>query len=180
MLLASASSACIAQTGPTEEVGQAPAAESPENFFFFRSNATDFSTDSGSILAPFNTLPNVFARTYSVTQTFMVQNGDQGIVTETNSPNSFGTVQSFFQTTTASINVPSTDPLVLETSGSNPNFTILYKTLGLHRVIVNFSVTPPTIEIQSQADVCASECPGAATCTLPGNGVPICTVGIVQ
>jgi hypothetical protein len=172
---AAASSACVAQAGPTEEVGQASAAQlGVDEFLYFRSNATGWGVDETTRLSTF-VPPSTFARLYNVTQTWMITNGDQAIVTETNQLDGWGTSQAFFHTTTPSITVPSTDPLAQETTPDNPNFTIAYRVLGEHRVIVNFAQTPPTIEVQSEADVCSGVCPDDLVCSLiPPLGIPTC------
>jgi hypothetical protein len=50
-----------------------------------------------------------------------------------------------------------------------------YAALGRHQVIVNTSVTPFTLGIRSEADVCAGVgCPSRTHCELASNGLPTC------
>ncbi len=58
--------------------------------------------------------------------------------------------------------------------GGDVTFKVKYAVLGVHRVIVNFAQTPPTVEIQSQAEACAGVCPSGLVCSLLANGIPTC------
>jgi hypothetical protein len=105
----------------------------------------------------------------------MISDADTAIVTVTNQLDGWGTSQQFYGASPSPLVVPATEPLTLQTNGGDEHFKVKYAVLGVHRVIVNFAQTPPTVEIQSQADACAGVCPGGLICSLLSNGIPTCS-----
>jgi hypothetical protein len=144
-----------------------------DEFLYFRSNATGWGVDDSTRLAPFG--GGAFARTYNVTQDWMVSGGDTAIVTRTNQLNGWGTSQTFYGAATQPVVVPATATVVPQAPGGDAHFKVKYGVLGLHRVIVALSSTPPIIQIDSAASACAGVCPAGLTCSLMSNGIPTCS-----
>jgi hypothetical protein len=174
--VAAMAAACVAEvgTGTDDEVEQRQGAVlGVDQFLYFRSNATGWGVDETTILSPF--AGGAFARTYDVTQTWMISDADTAIVTETNQRDGWGTAQSFFGASGKLIVVPGRDTLVVQAPGGDAHFKVKYGTLGLHRVIVSPGSSPPLIQIDSAASACAGVCPGDLVCTLQSNGIPTCS-----
>jgi len=168
---------CGEEPSPTDEVVQQTQAAlvGTDSFLYFRSNATGWGVDETTRLLDF--APNVFARTYSGIQTWMISDADTAIVTETNQLDGWGTSQTFSGAASKRIVVPGTDALAVQQQGGDAHFKVKYAVLGQHRVLVNLNPTPPTIEIASMGDVCATVfCPSGLHCELFPNGLPTCVV----
>ena len=144
-----------------------------DEFLYFRSNATGWGVDESTRLSPFG--GGAFARTYNVTQDWMISDADTAIVTQTNQLDSWGTVQIFSGASSGRIVVPGRDTLTPQAPGGDAHFKVKYGVLGLHRVIVAASATPPFIQIDSAASACAGVCPSGLVCTLQPNGIPTCS-----
>ena len=168
-------SACGANASSSvgEDVAVQAAPLSADSSVYFRCNATGWGVDDSTRLSNFAGA-NVLARTYNVTQSWMLLPGDSCILTETNQVNGWGTSQIYYTASTGSVVVPPGTASLVTQAGGNPTFTVDYSVLGQHRIIANFSVTPPTIQIQSAADACAGVCPGSLRCVLGTNGIPTC------
>jgi hypothetical protein len=93
---------------------------------------------------------------------------------KTNQLDGWGSSQTFYTASSGSVTVPPGTASLAVQAGGNPTFTVDYSVLGSQRIIANFSVTPPTIQIQSAADACAGVCPGSLRCVLMSNGIPTC------
>ena len=173
-----APSACLsdgdADANP-ELVRQQGAVLGVDEYLYLRSNATGWGVDDATRLVPFAGA-NVFSRVYSVTQSWLVDGNDTAIVTRTNQLNGWGTTQTFYGATPRLVLVPGTAPLAAQAPGGDAHFAVDYAGLGVHRVIVNFAATPPTVQIDSAASACAGVCPPRLTCSLllPA-GIPTCT-----
>src|SRR5262245_12847807 len=84
-----ASSACLADAGTNDETElRQSAVIGVDEFLYFRSNATGWGVDDSTRLSPFG--GGAFARTYNVTQDWMITTGDNAIVTRTNQLNGWG------------------------------------------------------------------------------------------
>lgn len=143
-----------------------------DQFLYFRSNATGWGVDESTRLSSFG--GGAFARTYNVTQDWMISDADTAIVTETNQLDGWGTVQ-IFSGAPGGVVVPGKATLTPEAPGGDAHFKVKYGVLGLHRVIVAASATPPFIQIDSAASACAGVCPSGLVCTLQSNGIPTCS-----
>jgi len=170
------SSACVMEAGSGDDVVERQGALlGVDEFLYFRANATSWGVDETTRLFPFAG-PNVFARIYDVTQTWMISDADTAIVTRTNQLDGWGTSQAFYGVPSKRVTVPSTSPLALQAPGGDAHFKIKYSVLGEHRVIANFAATPPTIQLDSLASACAGVCPGDLICSLiPPAGIPTCS-----
>jgi len=173
---AAASGGCLADAGTVEEpeVRQS-AVLGVDQFLYFRSNATGWGVDGSTILSSFG--GGAFARTYNVTQDWMLSTstGDTAIVTETNQLDGWGTSQIFSGPASHLLVVPGNAPLVVQPQGGDAHFKVKYGVLGLHRVIVAASATPPFIQIDSEASACAGVCPAGLVCSLLPQGIPTCS-----
>lgn len=165
---------CTAETGTTESLGRTNQALDANSVVYFRSNATGWGVDETTRLSTFAGT-TTFARTFSVTQPWMITDADTAIVTVTNQVDGWGTSQQFFGASPSPLVVPNTEPLTLQAPGGDAHFKVKYAVMGVHRVIVNFAQTPPTVEIQSQADACAGVCPAGLVCSLLPQGIPTCS-----
>jgi hypothetical protein len=167
--------ACTVNTTAAEPVEQASAAViGVDTFLYFRSNATAWGADDSTRLLGFGA-PNVFAKRYEVTQSWMLSSPDTAVVTETNQFNGWGTSQTYSGAASKLIVVPGSDTLAVKSSEGAAQFAVRYRALGVHRVLVNASISPPTIAIESSADICASVfCPAELHCELMANGRPTC------
>ena len=171
---AAASPACIADGTPTDETEvRQSAVLGVDEFLYFRSNATGWGVDDSTRLAPFG--GGAFARTYTVTQDWMISDADTAIVTKTNQLDGWGTSQTFYGASGGRMVVPGTATLVQQAPGGDAHFKVKYGVLGLHRVIVALSASPPFIQIDSAASACAGVCPAGLTCSLMSNGIPTCS-----
>jgi hypothetical protein len=113
-----------------------------DTFLYFRSNASGWGVDGNTILRP--TLdPNVFEATYPVTESWMVNSGDNGIFTETNQNGGWGTTQAFFGSSVNPVIVPAAATL----SGVN-GFSVRYPMLSTYQVSVNVNASPRSFSFQ--------------------------------
>jgi len=169
-------SACIGGQEDKETGEQTQARESAvlgvDQFLYFRSNATGWGVDESTRLSSFG--GGAFARTYNVTQDWMISDADTAIVTETNQLDGWGTVQ-IFSGAPGGVVVPGKATLTPQAPGGDAHFKVKYGVLGLHRVIVAASATPPFIQIDSAASACSGVCPSGLVCTLLPNGIPTCS-----
>jgi hypothetical protein len=166
--------ACGAEVATGDEVeARQSAVLGVDEFLYFRSNATGWGVDDSTRLSPF--AGGAFARTYNVTETWMISDADTAIVTETNQLNGWGTSQAFFGATSKRMVVPARDTLTAQAPGGDAHFKVKYGVLGLHRVIVSLTSSPPLIQIDSAASACVGVCPGDLVCTLQSNGIPTCS-----
>ena len=150
------------------------------DFPYLRSTATGFGFDEASRLFPFAGAPKVFARTFNVTDPASLTTGDAAIVTATNQLDGAGSSRTDYVTATSTVDVPGTATLVPPPQvgdSRKARFTIEYRQLGLHRALVNFAPIPPTLTIQSVAEVCANIfCPSRLHCELMQSGEPTCVL----
>jgi hypothetical protein len=111
-----------------------------------------------------------------VTQPWMVTGTDVATVTRTNQFNGWGNTQTFYVIPGAQeLVVPGTQSLVAAPKGADQSFRINYAELGPHQVVVDTSVSPPTLSIQSEANACAAvSCPNGSRCKLAPEGRPVC------
>src|SRR5262245_42918830 len=89
------SSGCSMETSADESIGRVEEAASAADFFYFRSNATGWGADGSTRLTPLGH-PLTLARTYLVTEAWMVSDVDTATVTVTNQENGWGTRQEFY------------------------------------------------------------------------------------
>src|SRR5215471_13218921 len=171
------SASCMAERGAPDEIGSTESAVvGVDTFLYFRSNATGWGVDDSTRLFAF-VGPNVFARTYSGIQPWMISDADTAILTETNQLNGWGASQTFSGAKSKSITVPGTDALAVQPPGGDAHFRVKYRDIGQHRALVNLGVSPATISIESAADVCATVfCPSRLHCELMANGQPTCVL----
>jgi hypothetical protein len=175
--LALAPTACLVdqETATTDEVqSQQSALLGVDEFLYFRSNATGWGVDDTTRLSPFLGIPNVFSRFYNASLPWLVAGNDTAIVTRTNQLNGWGTSQTFYGAAAKLVVIPGTAALAVQAPGGDAHFAVDYAVPGAHRVIVNFAATPPTIQIQSAADICAGVCPPGLICSLLSSGIPTC------
>ena len=175
VVVAGSASACLGEDGTAGDgLATKPSALlGVDQFLYFRSNATGWGVDETTRLSSFG--GDAFARTYNVTQDWMISDADTAIVTETNQLDGWGTSQTFFGAASKRIVAPGLDTLVVQAPGGDAHFKIKYGVLGVHRVIVAPSATPPFIQIDSEASACAGVCPAGLTCSLISNGIPTCS-----
>src|SRR5215471_6424620 len=171
------SASCMAERAETDEIGRTESAVvGVDTFLYFRSNATGWGVDESTRLFTF-VGPNVFARTYSGIQPWMISDADTAILTETNQLDGWGTSQTFSGAASKRITVPGTDALAAQQPGGDAHFRVKYRDVGVHRALVNLGVSPATVSIESAADVCATVfCPSRLHCELMTNGQPTCVL----
>ena len=165
LVVAAISAGCSgAEVGSTEDAAESSAAlVGVDTWLYFRSNATAWGVDDSTRLLPF--VAGTFARAYNVTQPWMVSSGDSAIVTETNALNGWGTTQKSYGTA-STVNEPA---FVLLTTQNT--FTVKYAATGLKRVVVDPTVSPPTLTIQP---VTCPNCPAPTHCVVAPNSMPSC------
>jgi hypothetical protein len=174
VVVAGGASACLGDGAAGDELATKQSAVlGVDQFLYFRSNATGWGVDETTRLTSFG--GDAFARTYNVTQDWMISDADTAIVTETNQLDGWGTSQAFFGAASKRIVVPGRDTMVVQAPGGDANFKIKYGVLGVHRVIVAPNASPPFIQIDSQASACAGVCPAGLVCSLMSNGIPTCS-----
>ena len=138
-------------------------------------------TSSGTLYIDGKWQPAASGRTFESTNPATsevlgkISDADTAIVTETNQLDGWGTSQTFFGAASKRIVAPGRDTLVVQAPGGDAHFKIKYGVLGVHRVIVAPSATPPFIQIDSEASACAGVCPAGLTCSLISNGIPTCS-----
>ena len=149
----------------------------PDQFVYFRSNATGWGVDESTRLFPFAGAAGLFARIYNVTEPWMVNDVDTAVVTVTNQLDGWGTAQTFYKAFASPLRVPpGGSPIGATSSGTDPHFKVDYSVLGVHRVTTFFTNdVQQAILIESKATVCAGVCPGGLVCSLlPPAGIPTC------
>ena len=110
VVVAGSASACLGEDGTAGDgLATKPSALlGVDQFLYFRSNATGWGVDETTRLSSFG--GDAFARTYNVTQDWMISDADTAIVTETNQLDGWGTSQTFFGAASKRIVAPSATP----------------------------------------------------------------------
>src|SRR4051812_33366627 len=129
-------SACSADAGSAsgEDVAVQSAPLSADSSVYFRCNATGWGVDDSTRLSNFAGA-NVLARTYNVTQAWMLSPGDSCILTETNQVNGWGSRQTYYSASTGTVVVPPGTASLVTQASATPTFTVDYSVLGQHRII---------------------------------------------
>jgi outer membrane protein assembly factor BamB len=124
-------------TTPSEtRIASATQALGEGSFLYLRCNATGWGVDANTRLLTTGT-PGVYELLFDVKESYMLNGGDDCVITETPVEDGWGSWQKYYAPSWGTLEAPAAISFTQEFTADVRNFKVKYKELGRHRAIVN-------------------------------------------